>query len=191
MMEKVSGCGCPASICRPFEYLKKSPCCRMIRRLFCLVMIFALLANQGLSLAHAHFGFDIGGQGDHNVRPHVHVGDHVHHEAAHRHDHSDHSHLNYSAGVPNPSERGTGWLPTLAPPAQHDADAVYCGESVFIACHGKAPQNLLEMEAPPVATLPTGIQNVGLRSYFPLDGQPPTAIAASCPIYLGTLSLRL
>jgi len=153
----------------------------MIRRLFNLLLIFLMLANQGLCLAHTHHGDEPDG---HDSRPHFHVGEHDHH-------HGDHSHSDHSNEAPDSEKSDSAPPSAFLPVGEHDADAVYCGEPVTIARAGNTTSVLPEKDVTGVATLPRENSRGGPRQVEPWQRQSSSVDDADLPIYLRTLSLRL
>ena len=161
----------------------------MIRRFFTLQLVFMMLVNQGLCLAHVHHGNDVEAPGDHGSRPHIHVGGHVHHDHGHNHHDADHSH---SYSDPESDEHDAAIPPTFSPVDYHDSNAVYLAETVTTARKGGNSVSVLpEKDVGVAAILLVTNQNDRLRHWGPIRGQPPSVFDGASPIYLRTLSLRI
>ncbi len=95
----------------------------MIRRIVCLMLVPALLANQAaMCCAHAHHG---GEPDDHSARSHVHLSGEGH--DSHSHHHGEPVEHEHSDKLPvNDSESGLDFEANL--PVDHDSDALYFGE---------------------------------------------------------------
>ena len=155
----------------------------MPRRIISLLLIPLLLAGQGLCVAHTHQGTHTGEPDGHSARPHFHVygvAEHHHHQADHSHHHDADDDQEESA------------VPAIEPVADHDADAVYCSETVAIGAGRQSKSELTLKQLIAVsfwqspATPDIDPVNRGNSS-----GRPPPLCAARCPIYLRTLSLRI
>lgn len=175
-----------------FDHSNESDICFfMIRRLFTLLLVFLMLANQGLCLAHVHHANELAEPEGHAARPHFHVGGHVHRDRAHDHQHADDSHPDHLDSVPDSGNRGATFSPATSTGSEHDSDAVYCGESVTIARIGNSVDVLPDNDVAGIGILHAAIQDDGSRHIGPLRCQPPSVLDAACPIYLRTLSLRI
>ena len=96
----------------------------MIRRIVCLMLVPALLANQAvLCCAHTHGGSE---SSDHSARAHVHQSGHSH-DSCHRHDGESSEH-HHDSKLPENSTPAT--CLEMGDPAGHDHDAIYIGEQV-------------------------------------------------------------
>ncbi len=164
----------------------------MIRRFLCLLLIPLMLANQGLCFAHAHHGTDFAESEGHALRPHYHVGGHVHLDSTHNHDqHSDHSHGDLSGHVLGSDEHGAALPQAMTSGGEHDSDAVYCGDPVTFA-RDRNTRSVLSAKDVTVSALHcVSNQSDGLLRLGPLRGQPPSVFEVAFPIYLRTLSLRI
>lgn len=93
----------------------------MIRRIVCLLLVPAMLANQAaMCCAHQHHDSEVD---SHSTRTHFHVsgqGTHNHHHG----DSSEHEHSGESA--PDRTESSLGF--DLGCPLDHDGDAIFIGE---------------------------------------------------------------
>ena len=160
----------------------------MIRRFLCLLLVPLMLTSQGLCFAHSHHAAEPEG---HALRPHFHFGGHGHDESSHDESTHDHDHhADHSGHNPRPGEHDAVFPAVIAPIGDHDADAVYFGETVTFARKGNSViVPLLSAKYITVATiLRVADQSEGWLQRL---GQPPSVFDAACPIYLRTLSLRI
>ena len=113
--------------CYIFCYLTLKSCRKhilMFRRILCLILVPALLANQAvLCYAHTHPGSE---PSDHSLRAHVHQSGHSH-DSSHNHgDSGDHQH--------DDSDQSENSTPIAGletgDPAGHDHDAIYFSNQV-------------------------------------------------------------
>lgn len=162
----------------------------MIRRLFTLLLIFLMLANQGLCLSHTHHGNGIAEPEDHGVRPHIHIGGHDHH----KHHHGDHSHAghSHSESRADSDEHDVAFPPTCLPVDDHDSDAVYLGERVTTARRSGSSETVHpEKDVAGSSIVMVANQCDRLGHCGPIRGQPPSVFDTDFPIYLRVLSLRI
>ena len=105
----------------------------MFRRILCLILVPALLANQAvMCCAHTHTGSE---QSDHSTRAHIHQSGHSHDSGHHHHhgDPDDHQH-----GESSQPQNSNEVLEQSAPisgletgiPIGHDDDAIYLSDQV-------------------------------------------------------------
>ena len=154
-----------------------------MRRVLSLMLIPLVLAGQGLCFAHTHQGTHTGEPDGHSTRPHF----HIHGVAEHHRHQADHSH-HHDAG----DDQEESAVSAIEPIADHDADAVYCTETVAIGANRQSKSELtvkqlisvLFWQSPAIVEIST--VNRGNSS-----GRPPPLCAARCPIYLRTLSIRI
>lgn len=159
----------------------------MIRRIVCLMLVPALLANQAvLRCAHTHTGLE---SSDHSARAHIHQSGHSHDSGHHHHgDSGDHQHDD--SDQPENSTPITG-LETGAP-VGHDHDAIYIGEQVDLHLPASriaieestvAPQWLV-IEDPPV---------IQVRHLCQLTRAGPLGLysADQCALFLQTCRLLI
>lgn len=163
----------------------------MIRRFLPVLLVFLVLANQGLSLAHAHRGIGDAGPDSRTTRPHFHVGGHVHHDGIHTHHHPGHSRSDHSDRTQHSGDHGT-MLPSFCSPlGEHDSDAVYCGESVTIVRDGEPVRISSTSDFATVPIVEVASHCDWLLRAGSLHGPPTSEFGTACPLYLRTLSLRL
>ena len=160
----------------------------MIRRIVCLLLVPALLANQAaMCCAHHHHGLE---SDDHPARNHVHLFGHYHQtdgdEHQHFHDETcDHRH----SGEQNPNEDASDSDFDASCPADHDSDAIFFGE-----------QDSLQVQTNRLTF------GVSIYSVFSVVAELPRAVIADrwsrgsragpflpyhCAIYLQTRSLLI
>ena len=96
----------------------------MCRRIVCLMLVPALLANLAASCcAHSHQGIETA---DHSARAHVHFSGESHAHDSHSHHHGDSSEHQHSDTLPaGQSETDSCFVASI--PGQHDSDAIYFG----------------------------------------------------------------
>ena len=125
----------------------------MIRRIVCLMLVPALLANQAvLCCAHTHSGSEPSGHS--TTRSHVHQSGHWHDSHQHQHQHGDsggHQH--------DDSDHSENSNPIVGlasgDPVGHDHDAIYIGKQVDL----HLPINRISIEGSTVATSWLVIEN--------------------------------
>lgn len=165
----------------------------MIRRSFTLLLVMLMLANQGLCLAHMPHQHDGAEPDDHDLRPHIHLGGHVHHAVEHKgHRHGDHAHAPGSNG----SSKSRECLP--APPGNdpplgdHDSDAVYGGQPVTFARTGDSLNIAVNSDSLAGLAILQFAQRVD-QPQRAQSSQPPSSFFGDdgCPLYLRARTLRL
>ena len=160
----------------------------MFRRSISFLLASLLLANQCLSVAHAHPGSDFAEREGHDARPHFHLGSHAH-EALHQHsDHRHNDHLGHASGV---NEYDASAVQGVVPFGEHDADAVYCGQSTQCPRNSDSLRIRVEVDSVAFAILDVVSQGDRLLRPGPQIIQPSSLFDEACPIYLRTLSLRI
>jgi len=160
----------------------------MFRRSISFLLASLLLANQCLSVAHAHPGSDFAEREGHDARPHFHLGSHAH-EALHQHsDHRHNDHLGHASGV---NEYDASAVQGVVPFGEHDADAVYCGQSTLFPRSLGSLRPFVEKDSVAFAILDVMHQKDRLLRAGPLNSQLSSVFDEACPIYLRTLSLRI
>ena len=154
-----------------------------MRRVLSLLLIPLLLASQGLCFVHTHQGTHTGEPDGHSSRPHF----HVHGVAEHHHHHADHSHR-HDAG----DDHEEPAVPAIEPVADHDADAVYCSETVVIGTgrQSRSELTLKQLIAASFWQSPATL-DIDPLNRGNLSVHPPPLCATRCPIYLRTLSIRI
>ncbi|MCH8045461.1 MAG: hypothetical protein IID44_17260 [Planctomycetes bacterium] len=165
----------------------------MIRRLFRLLLVPLMLANQGLCVAHAHHGTDVAEPEGHAARSHIHLGGRSQPDSTNDHEHhGDHSHGDHSGCDHRPDKHDAALPSAIAPIGEHDADAVYGMETIILARNGRTVTVVSTTNFAASAILRVTHQSDDwLVRLGPLRGQPPSVFDAACPIYLRTLSLRI
>ena len=165
----------------------------MLRQFVCLLLVCLMLANQGLCLAHSHHGTDVAESEGHASRSHFHFGHHGQPISTNDQEHhEDHSRGDHSGRDQSSNEHDAVLPPAMAPIGDHDADAVYCAESVAVARDGNSVIVPSAKHFVAAAILDVAYQNDDwLLRLGSLRGQPPSVLDAACPIYLRTLSLRI
>lgn len=157
----------------------------MTRRFVCFLLVAVMLANQGLVFAHVHHAADGPGPDGQNARSHFHLGGHDDHEAPHS--------VIHRGNVDGETREHDGDLPSAARPVgDHEANAIYCAETVALAQRGATPVIVPATCVWGVASLAVDVQSDdSLLRLGPIRGQPASVFDAACPIYLRTLSLRI
>ncbi|MFN0195365.1 MAG: hypothetical protein ACKVT0_01360 [Planctomycetaceae bacterium] len=160
----------------------------MMRRAFSLLLIPCVLASQGwLCAFHTHCDH-VAVSSDHAIRPHFHTG-----EDAHDHHHRDHSHsstplthaLHNEPDAENHASDGS-----VIPLHDHDADAVYCPDTVTLGlARSVIVSTIGEFPTPSFCAADGIVQN---GADFPLmrSGYPPPFLDARCPLFLRNLCIR-
>lgn len=161
----------------------------MTRRFVCFLLVAVMLANQGLVFAHVHHAADGPGPDGHNSRSHFHLGGHDDHSADHEATHS----VIHRGNVDGETREHDGDLPSVAMPVgDHDANAIYCTETVALAQSGATPVIVPATCVWGVASLAVDAQSDdSLLRLGPIRGKPASIFDTACPIYLRTLSLRI
>lgn len=133
----------------------------MIRQLFNLILIIALLGNQTVvCCGHSH---EVGS--DHSSRTHIHLGGqkhHHHHNDGHHHDHGPYDdHSNHE-----PSDSSDSSSLSCSDSVSHDNDAIYLAES--------EQQSQLESGDASLKKSPASLTIPGLTAYdHPESRIPP------------------
>ena len=165
----------------------------MLRRLFCLMLGFLMLANQSLCLAHVHHGMEMAEPKDQASRPHFHMGGHGHIDSTgdHKHD-ADHAHDHRPSRRQNPSDGNAPFaVASVTSCADHETDVVYVAESVTIARDSTAVNLSVNYVAVPIMLGIGHHDDSRLLGFGPIPGQLSSVFDAACPVYLRTLSLRI
>ena len=151
-----------------------------------------MLANQGLLFAHVHHAADGPEPAGHNSQSHFHLGGHDDHDAAHVDNHEA-THSHHHGDVDCETSEHDGDLPsTVMPLGDHDANAIYCSETVALARDGATLVVLPAKRASVVSGFYVAEQSDDrLLRLGPIRGQPASVFDAACPIFLRTLSLRI
>ncbi len=158
----------------------------MFRRILCLILVPALLANQAvLCCAHTHSGSD---SSEHSPRAHVHYSGHSH-TSSHSHgDSGDHQH--HDSDQPENSAPIAG-LET-GNPAGHDHDAIYIAAQVDL----HLPASRVSIEESTVAAQWLVVENppviqLGHRCQVTRAGPPGLFSTDQCAIFLQTSRLLI
>jgi len=161
----------------------------MRRRIFSLLLLPLVLANQAVCLAHVHQETDVGEPDRHGDCPHVHL-PHTGHGHAEQYHGVGHSHAR-NAGHHTHSEPSHR-LVAIAPVPDHDDDAIYCADAAAVAtgrgCVKVIPADYLIGAA---ILSDTGPSNDCSPRAGPRRAEQQGPYDSGCPIYLRALSLRL
>ena len=160
--------------------------CKMFRRIVCLMLVPAVLANLAASCcAHAHQGIETA---DHSARVHIHLVGEPHSHDSHSHHHGDSRDHKHSDVLPA-GQSAIDFCFDSSIPAQHDTDAVYFGSqddlqitSSRITIDGPAAVSIIFDVAVPPVVLP--------ERQAQLTRAGPFA-SHRCAIYLQTRRLLL
>lgn len=166
----------------------------MIRRIVCLMLVPALLANQAvLCCAHTHAGSD---SSDHSARAHVHQSE-TSHDLSHNHGDSDDHQHDESDQTENsneiPAEQSTPITGVeTGDPTGNDHDAIYIGEQVDL----HLPASRVSIEESTVAAQWLVIENppvIQLSHRCQLTRAGPLGLysADQCAIFLQTCCLLI
>ena len=159
----------------------------MIRRIVCLMLVPALLANQAvLCCAHTHAGSE---SSDHSPRAHFHQSGHSHESGHHHHDDSgDHQY-----GDSDQSENSTpnAGLET-GDPAGHDHNVIYIGDQVDL----RLPLGRISIEESTVVAQWLAVENLPViqprhRRQVTRAGPLGLYSADQCAIFLQTCRLLI
>ena len=157
----------------------------MVRRFANLLLVLLVVANQGVSLAFAHSHDDNAANHATGAAPHVHVGEHSHHGHDHHHHGGDHSH---SEPLDHSDADDQTDLSLDSPVADHDSDAVYCGES-FLAARSNSELTVGAIRCACGTIRP--VCDDCMVEQRPRAASAPPLVTSTCPVYLRTLSLRI
>ncbi|MCR9119133.1 MAG: hypothetical protein NXI22_19550 [bacterium] len=150
-----------------------------MRKLFIILLMSSLIANQGLYLTHAHEGMSGVEAHEHAARPHFHLHSHGHGHGEKHHASAESIDLNGTAAS----------LVSFA--HDHDADVVFCLDSeVFVRKSDRQLASLLT--AFPCEVLSGVSACIGSVSRdLWMTATAESLLTHASPLYLRTLSLRL
>lgn len=168
-------CSAPAARLRSGRFCEGG-----MRRVLSLLLIPMCLT--GPARPHAHAGSE---PGDHDVRPHVHVG----HAHVHRHGSSTpHRHHGPKSAAHRHPRSGGGRAGWTAPRNAHDADSLYLTQVVVTARGREAAR---PVDGPNATGCPSPVFSVGSAPRGVVTAPDPPDPFGGRPIFLRTASLRL